>query len=82
MEIEIPYQLVRAGLWMLLIITPLLVGMRAYPTTTEYHPLLTTSHLAHLHDYRQEVTGWVRTFHQFDHALIELMEEPSAELLI
>jgi hypothetical protein len=67
---------------MLLILTQLLVGMRAYPTTTECRHLLTTPRKAHLHDFRREAIGWVRTFHQFDHALIELMKEPSAELLI
>ncbi|MFU8773906.1 MAG: hypothetical protein ACNA8H_15985 [Anaerolineales bacterium] len=67
---------------MLLILTQLLVGMRAYPTTTTGHPLLTTPRLAHLHDCRREVTGWVRTLHKLDQALIEILEDPNGELLM
>jgi hypothetical protein len=67
---------------MLLILTQVLVGMRAYPTTTTGHPLLTTPRLAHLHEYRREVTGWVRTLHKLDQALIEILEDPNGELLM
>jgi hypothetical protein len=80
MEIEIPRQSLRAGLWLLLIVAPLLVGIRASPTTTDGHPLLLTPRLAHLHDYRREANGWVRTLHKVDQALIELLEEPHREL--
>jgi hypothetical protein len=80
MEIEIPRQSLRAGLWLLLIVAPLLVGIRASPTTTDGHPLLLTPRLAHLHDYRREATGWVKTLHKVDQALVELLEEPHREL--
>ena len=80
MEIEIPRQSLRAGLWLLLIIVPLLVGIRASPITTDGRPLLLTPRLAHLHDYRREATGWVKTLHKVDHSLIELLEEPYHEL--
>jgi hypothetical protein len=80
MEIEIPRQSLRAGLWLLLIVAPLLVGIRASPTTTDGHPLLLTPRLAQLHDYRREATGWVRTLHKVDQALVELVEEPHREL--
>jgi hypothetical protein len=33
-----------------------------------------------LHDYRREATGWVKTLHKVDQALVELVEEPHRDL--
>ena len=72
----------RASLWVVLILIQLLVGMRAYPATNDSHPLLTTTRLAHLYDYRREATGWVGTLHKLDQALIEILGASNGELLM
>ncbi len=80
MEIEVPRRLVSAGLWLVLVAAPLLVGWHVSLMAESGLPLLLTPRLRELQAFRQEMQGWMRVFQAADSGLGSLLDEPQGEL--
>ena len=79
-EIELPPRLLRSLAYLILVICPLMAGMRASPFREDGQPMLLTPRLMRLNEYRREVRGWTRTLKEADGQLTTLLSEKSGDL--